>query len=79
MSSGSTAMQPAKEEKSSSIQHESRNCSIPSGDNSVWADVSPLLSVACSGMLSLSLVLTHTLYDFTSLYIKNWKLRQGLW
>ncbi|CAH2052191.1 unnamed protein product [Thlaspi arvense] len=43
-------MQPARVEESSSIHHETRNCSIPSGENSVWADVSPLLSAACSGL-----------------------------
>lgn len=47
-------MQPVREEESSSIHHEPKNCSVPSGDNSVWADVSPLLSAACTGTLSLS-------------------------
>ncbi|KAG7583668.1 alpha-acetyltransferase 35 NatC auxiliary subunit [Arabidopsis suecica] len=37
----------AEEESSSSIHHDS---SIPSGDNSVWADVSPLLSAACTDL-----------------------------
>ncbi|EOA29969.1 hypothetical protein CARUB_v10013072mg [Capsella rubella] len=36
-------MQPHSDEDSSSIHHDS----IPSGDTSVWADVSPLLSAAC--------------------------------
>uniref|UniRef100_A0A1J3GRG8 N-alpha-acetyltransferase 35, NatC auxiliary subunit n=1 Tax=Noccaea caerulescens TaxID=107243 RepID=A0A1J3GRG8_NOCCA len=43
-------MQPVREDESSSIQNEPRNCSIPSGDSSVWADVSPLLSAACSDL-----------------------------
>ncbi|XP_010557611.1 PREDICTED: N-alpha-acetyltransferase 35, NatC auxiliary subunit [Tarenaya hassleriana] len=40
----------AHEESSSSADHHQspkQHCSIPSGDNSVWADVSPLLSAAC--------------------------------
>ncbi|CAL9222720.1 unnamed protein product [Arabidopsis halleri] len=36
-----------EEESSSSIHHDSY---IPSGDNSVWADVSPLLSAACTDL-----------------------------
>ncbi|CAL9222727.1 unnamed protein product [Arabidopsis halleri] len=43
-------MQQVKEEEASSIHHDSKNCSIPSGDNSVWADVSPLLSAACTDL-----------------------------
>ena len=39
---------------------QSRPPRIPSGDNSVWADVSPLLHAACQGpSLSLSLFLFH--------------------
>ena len=34
--------------------------SIPSGDDSVWADVSPLLESACKG--SFLLALTHFLF-----------------
>ncbi|ESQ51155.1 hypothetical protein EUTSA_v10022959mg [Eutrema salsugineum] len=37
-----------QKEESSSIHNESTNDSIPSGANSVWADVSPLLSASCS-------------------------------
>ncbi|XP_010495945.1 PREDICTED: N-alpha-acetyltransferase 35, NatC auxiliary subunit-like [Camelina sativa] len=40
-------MQPLRDEDSSSIHHDS---SIPSGDTSVWADVSPLLSAACNDL-----------------------------
>ncbi|KAL1226434.1 hypothetical protein V5N11_018849 [Cardamine amara subsp. amara] len=44
-------MQPLKlDEESSSIQHKPQNCAISSGDNSVWADVSPLLSAACTDL-----------------------------
>ncbi|XP_010413838.1 PREDICTED: N-alpha-acetyltransferase 35, NatC auxiliary subunit-like isoform X2 [Camelina sativa] len=43
-------MQPLRDEDSSSIHHDSKNSSIPSGDTSVWADVSPLLSAACTDL-----------------------------
>ncbi|CAN8270746.1 unnamed protein product [Cochlearia groenlandica] len=50
-------MQPPREAEPSSSpspssirQEEPKNCSIPSGDNSVWSDVSPLLSAACSDL-----------------------------
>ncbi|XP_024016459.1 N-alpha-acetyltransferase 35, NatC auxiliary subunit isoform X3 [Eutrema salsugineum] len=39
-----------QKEESSSIHNESTNDSIPSGANSVWADVSPLLSASCSDL-----------------------------
>ena len=61
------------EEATADVSIPERN-SIPSGgDNSVWADVSPLLESACKGRFLLAL--THSLFisDDSTLFVSREK------